>query len=205
MAYRQENQGQLHTGKRTKKCTSRAQDEGMWPLVSIRAFSDGYQEASIRAFSNGYQEECIEHFLMNLAEGWRSRKFTTVCAARNSHPCFARVKQGCEYLQKNQCQLQQNGIPKSVYATGVHQSILWWIPGRVHRAFSQANRNSELQANRQARKSHTCECFAASTKQNSKLQAKRKAQVNEDDVALHLMIGHHWMHWMKTTGLYTWW
>ena len=38
--------------------------------------------------------------------------------------------------------------------------------------------------------SHTCQCFTASTKQNSELQADRNAQVNEDDGALHLMIGH---------------
>ena len=31
--------------------------------------------------------------------------------------------------------------------------------------------------------SHTCQSFAASTEQNSKLQANRKAQVNEDDGA----------------------
>ena len=42
-------------------------------------------------------------------------------------------------------------------------------------------------------KSQICQCFAASTEvseQNSKLQANRNEQVNEDDWALHMMISH---------------
>ena len=46
-AYQQENQCQRRTGKSTKKRISAAQDEGMGPLVSIRAFSDRYQGESI--------------------------------------------------------------------------------------------------------------------------------------------------------------
>ena len=36
------------TGESTKKRISAAQDEGMGPQVSIRAFSDGYQGESIQ-------------------------------------------------------------------------------------------------------------------------------------------------------------
>ena len=51
--------------------------------------------------------------------------------------------------------------------------------------------HTEIQFQTRQGNSHTCQCFAASTEQNSKLQANRWAQVNEDERALHLMICHH--------------
>ena len=56
----EENQCLLCSCKSTKKRISAAQNQGMGPLVSIRAFSDGYQGAS------------VEHSLMDPPEGRRT-------------------------------------------------------------------------------------------------------------------------------------
>ena len=67
--------------------------QGMGPLESIRAFSDGYQGASIEHSlmdTRNWQKESIEHSLMDpQREG--GAKCKAVCAAGNSHAWLARV------------------------------------------------------------------------------------------------------------------
>ena len=96
------------------------------PWRPFRASPDGYQGRAHRSFSDRPHRGEQEHKMHP----------ETVCTAGNSHACFSRVIEISSRIivgvpARNQCQLQQNTNPKSVYLE--HRTREWghWRPSSI--------------------------------------------------------------------------
>ena len=107
------------TKRNSEKRISGAQDKGMGPLASIEHSRMDSRESpsSILGWIPGRVHRAFSDGPLG---GRRRHKMHNICAAGNSHACFARVMETSSRIivgvpAKNQSQLQPNGIPKSAY------------------------------------------------------------------------------------------
>ena len=132
-----------------KKRIAAAQDKGMGPLVTV----------SIRAFSDGYQGESIEHSLMDPRRERGAQNAQQYVLLETDIPCFAiasRIIVGV-LSKKSMSASTKHNSEKCMYGAqdkgmgplaSIEHSLIDTrdsVAGRVHQAFSQANRDSALQ------------------------------------------------------------